>query len=635
MFARRVVCTAVLAVLSVTALAEPPQPVAEQAFGNKILPLLKAHCLSCHGSDAQEGGVSYTDLKDDKTALRRRPLWKRAVLRVKSGEMPPEGETPLTAEEKKSLVEWMDFATEYLDCSDDARDPGPTVIRRLNRTEYDTTIRNWLGIEFNSGEAVGMPEEGVFEGFDNVSASLGFSPALLEKYLAAADKVLELLYAPRYRKQLDAVIFVRPGNEMTEADAARQIAQRFVRRAYRGPIGDDDLKPLLAIFQKARERGEEFDLAVKAMLKPALVAPRFLYRFEEGAADAGSVRHAIAVTSHELAVRLSYFLWSSGPDEELSSLADAGELTKPPVLREQTLRMLKDPKAQALTNNFAAQWLQLNKLNHARPSTEFFPTFTHQLRNAMREETITFLNHLREEDRSILDLLDADYTYVNADLAKHYGLTPPAGQSFERVALKPEDHRGGLLGMSSVLSMTSHTFRTSPTQRGKYILDVIFGSPVPPPPANAGILKDDDQNRRRAPTTFREQLAQHSTQKACAGCHKKLDPLGFALDNYDAIGSWRESKPEFPLDVAGELPGGEKFSGAAELKQLILRRKDDFAKNLAGKLLSYALGRELDYYDDCTIHDVAERLKQNNYRFSELVLGIVESYPFRYRRVEQ
>ncbi|MFN0016661.1 MAG: DUF1592 domain-containing protein [Pirellulaceae bacterium] len=616
---------------------ETPPLVAADAFTRTIQPLLKEHCLSCHGTDAQEGGVSYADLKDDQTALRKRPLWKRALLRVKSGEMPPEGETPLTADEKKVLLEWMTYATEYLNCGEGARDPGPTVLRRLNRTEYDLTIRDLLGIDFRSAEAVGMPDEAVVDGFDNTSAALGFSPALLEKYLAAADKVLELLHSPRYRQQLDEVLFVRPGKEITEQQAARQVAERFVRRAYRGPVNDDDLGPLLALFQKARDREEPFEQAARAMLKPVLVSPRFLYRFEEGEPakkeEAGG--HATRITNHELAVRLSYFLWSSMPDDELSKLADAGELTKPAILRQQALRMLKDPKGRALTDNFAVQWLQLGKLAQARPTTEFFPTFTHELRNAMREETMMFVDHLRQEDRSLLELLDADYTYVNADLAKHYGLNPPAGKTFERVALRPEDHRGGLLGMASVLSMTSHTFRTSPTQRGKYILDVVFGSPVPPPPANAGMLKDDDQNRRRAPKTFREQLAQHATQKSCAACHKKLDPLGFALDNYDPIGAWREIRPEFPLDVAGELPGGERFNGAAEFKQLILKRKDDFIRNLTEKLLVYALGRELDYFDDCTIHEVGKRLREREYRYSELILGIVESYPFQHRRIEQ
>jgi cytochrome c551/c552 len=606
--------------------AEPLQPVAADAYTKQIAPIVKAHCLACHGGDAQEGGVSYAEITDDQHALRRRPLWKRALARVKAGEMPPDGETPLSDDEKRKLTDWLGFASEYLDCSDAARDPGPTVLRRLNRTEFDAVVRDLVGLEFRSAEAVGMPEEAVVDGFDNTAAALGFSPTLMEKHLAAADKIIERLAQPQQAKQREQLLFVRPSNQVGEEAAAEQIVQRLVRRAYRGAVSDDDVEPLVTIFQQARKRGADFDAAALAMLKPVLVSPR--------GQPAAEGAFATRVTDHELAVRLSFYLWSSMPDEELSRLADSGELSRPAVLRVQTLRMLKDPKGRALVDNFAVQWLQLGKLAHARPSTEFFPTFNHQLRESMRQETLLFLDYLRLEDRSVLELLEADYTFVNPELAKHYGLAQNEPK-FVRVSLRPEDHRGGLLGMGSVLAMTSHTFRTSPTQRGKYILDVLLGSPVPPPPANAGMLKDDDQNKRRAPATFREQLAQHATQKACAGCHKKLDPLGFALDNYDAIGSWRESRPELPLDVVGELPGGERFEGVAQLKQLLLKRKDEFTRGLTAKLLVYALGRELDYFDDCTIYEVADRLNKNEYRFSELILGIVESYPFQHRRVDQ
>jgi hypothetical protein len=611
----------------------PAVPVAE-TFDRQIAPLLKAHCFGCHGVDKQEGGVSYAELLDGRSALRRRPLWKRALARVQAQEMPPAEEEPLAEKDQHALVAWLKQASEYVDCSEQGRDPGPTVIRRLTRKEYDRTIRDLLGVEIRSAEAVGMPDEGVAEGFDNTSAALGFSPALLEKYLAAADQVLDLLFSSRYRKQREALIFARPQGEDAADAAAREIAQRFARRAYRGPVSDADMEPLLAIFRKANARGADFDESVKAMLKPVLVAPRFLFRLEAGANSSAEASSATPITDHEFAVRLSYFLWSSMPDAELSDLADRGELSQASVRRAQVLRMLQAPQARAWVDDFALQWLQLKKLDQARPQREFFPTFTNELRQAMREETVQFLDHLRREDRSVLELLDSDYTYVNAPLAKHYGLPAPAGKEFERVALRPADHRGGLLGMGSILAMTSHTFRTSPTLRGKYVLEVMLGVPVPPPPPDAGMLKEDQRDKRRAAATFREQLAQHASRNSCRGCHKKLDPLGFALDNYDPIGAWRESQPELALDVVGELPGGERFAGAAELKQLLLKRKDEFVKNLAGKCLSYALGRELDYYDDCAILEISERLMREEYRLSELVLGVVESYPFQHRRRE-
>jgi hypothetical protein len=336
------------------------------------------------------------------------------------------------------------------------------------------------------------------------------------------------------------------------------------------------------------------------------------------------------VSDAELAVRLSYFLWSTTPDETLASLADAGKLSAPAVLAEQVKRMLASPKARTLTESFGRQWLQLDKLNTARPSTEFFPAFNSKLRRALYDETFTFFDKLREEDRSVLELLDADYTYVNADLARHYGLPAVTGNEVRRVELKPEDHRGGLLGMGSVLALTSHTFRTSPTLRGKYVLEVLLGTPPPPPPPNAASkLKEE---RGKEPKSFREQLAQHAGDPSCSGCHRKLDPLGFALDNYDAVGAWRVSTPEKPLDTTGELPTGEKLTGVPELKQVLLRRKDEYVRNLSGQLLSYALGRELQDSDEWTLRQVATDVGKGGYRFSALITEIVKSVPFQYRR---
>ena len=360
-----------------------------------------------------------------------------------------------------------------------------------------------------------------------------------------------------------------------------------------------------------------------------LVSPYFLFRVEANQPSAQPSR----VSDHELATRLSYFLWATMPDDTLSALADQGRLSDPEVLDEQVLRMLKDPKAKVLTESFARQWLQLDKLRTARPSTEFFPAFTGNLRRAMYDETTTFFDRLRVEDRSVLELLDADYTYVNADLARHYGIPGVEGDQAKRVELKPEYHRGGLLGMGSVLAMTSHTFRTSPTLRGKYVLEVLLGTPPPPPPPNAaGMLKEE---RGKEPKSFRDQLAQHAGNPACSGCHGKLDPLGFAMDNFDAVGAWRESTPEKPLDTSGELPTGEKFNGNSELKQVVLKRKDQYLRNLTGQLLSYSLGRELQDSDDWTLRQVATDTAKGGYRLSTLVTGIVKSVPFQYRRGAQ
>ena len=285
------------------------------------------------------------------------------------------------------------------------------------------------------------------------------------------------------------------------------------------------------------------------------------------------------------------------------------------------------------STSFAVPGAGLKQFNRARPSTDHFPTFTRQLRDAMLQEATTFLDKLREDDRPVLDLLDSDYTYLNEELARHYGIEGVKGKEFRRVALKPEDHRGGLLGMGAVLAMGADSSRTSPTLRGKWVLEVLLGTPPPPPPANAGRLKGDDK-KDKAPKTFREKMALHAKDPSCAACHSRIDPLGYGLEQYDAIGAWRETVGDLPLDCSGQLPTGERFRGAAELKAVLKRRQDAFVRNLVEQMLSYALGRDLGEDDDATVRDAKASLEKNEYRFSALVLAVVESLPFRWRRGE-
>jgi hypothetical protein len=392
-------------------------------------------------------------------------------------------------------------------------------------------------------------------------------------------------------------------------EAARQALANLARRAYRHPPADADVDRLLGFYDRCRAAGGTFDDGIAATVKPVLVSPQFLFRVEVDRPAAGAP--GVPVDDHELAVRLSYFLWSTMPDDELARLADQKKLSDPAVLAQQTARMLKDGRAAALTDALATHWLGLREFAKARPTTEFFPAFGPGLRQAMAEELRLFTDHLRSADRPITDLLDADYTFVNEELAKHYGIAGITGGRHQRVALSPEHHRGGLLGMGAVLAGTSHTFRTSPTLRGKYVLANLLGTPPPPPPPDAGQLAEEDPKGKKTPASFREQLARHATQASCAACHKKIDPLGFALDNFDAIGSWREGTPAAPLDVSGELPGGVKVDGYAGLKRVVLARKDDFARTAAAKVLEYALGREIDSPDECVVRDVVEAMRKN------------------------
>lgn len=639
---------AILVLLSGAASAEEP------LFSRDAKPILARRCFECHGPDEQNGKVNFAALTDDRTAARQRKLWRKAIAQLESGAMPPKDATPLADAEREQLLAWMRKAATTVDASDPAnRDPGPAPARRLSLAEYNYTIRDLLGFPFDAAE-VGMTEE-TSEGnpYGNLAAVLEIAPAQGEKYFAAADKILDRFFGVELSSTVDGRIQdqaraarekmftlkpnqwrnpqldVKPPEGQSPRDAAKAIIAPFLRRAYRGPVGEAELERFLKLYDRAAEQNAGYVGSVRWMLKAALVSPRFLYRVPTSTV---AETQAVKVGDHELASRLSYFLWSSMPDDGLLDLADAGKLGDAAVLEQQVKRMLADPKARALTDQFFLRWLQVNKLPTARPSTEFFPEFSGTIRQALHDEAVLFCDTLRTEDRSLVDLLDANYTFVNEELAKYYGLPEVKGKELRRVEVAPEAHRGGVLGLGSVLAITSHTSRTSPTLRGKWILEVLFGTPPPPPPANVSQIKEEPRRGKKEIQTFREKLAMHATEKSCAGCHRKMDPLGFALDNYSAVGLWREKAGDLPLDVTGELPTGEKLTGAADLKRVLLARKDDFARNLTEQMLLFALGRELDYYDDGPVLEIAGQLAKDDYRFSSLVLGIVRSYPFQYRR---
>lgn len=629
---------------------------AEPSFSTEVQPILQARCSACHGPDEKSANVNFATITDDNSAARQRKLWRKVVAQLEAGAMPPADEPQLTPDEKEKLLAWAKRAIATIDCNDPAnRDPGPALVRRLTLSEYNRTVRDLLGFEFDAA-SVGIADD-VSEGnsFGNLAAALDMPPALLEKYFAAADQILDRFFGVELSSSVDGRIQdqarlsreqmfslkqgtwrktdyeVQPPIGMEPRDAARVLITTFTRRAYRGQAAATDIDRLLMLFDRATAQQKSYGQAVRLMLKGVLVSPKFLFRIEQDLP--GSKPGEITKLSDlQLATRLSYFLWSSMPDDELLSLAEKGELSKPEIQEQQVRRLLADKRARALTDNFAVHWLQIHKLPVARPSTEFFPEFNANIRQAMFDETTTFIDTLRRDDRSVLELLDADYTFVNEELAKYYGLPDVKGKELQRVQLRPEDHRGGLLGMGSVLAITSHTSRTSPTMRGKWILEVVFGTPPPPPPANVSQIKEEADRRKKEVLTFREKLSQHAHDSACAACHKKMDPLGFALDNFNAVGRWRDKQGDQALDVSGELPTGEKLNGMADLKKVILARQEDFVRNLTEQMLTYALGRELEDFDDCPVQQITAQLKADQHRFSSLALEIVKSYPFQHRR---
>jgi len=422
-------------------------------------------------------------------------------------------------------------------------------------------------------------------------------------------------------------IFVcRPGKNIDETACARKILAALARKAYRQPVSDTDLARILSFYETGRRDGG-FEAGIELALERILSSPKFVLRVEKDPANAtpGAVYR---VSDLDLASRLSFFLWSSIPDDELLKLAAAGKLHDPAVLREQTLRMLGDPKSHSLVSNFAGQWLQLRNVRNVLPNSNDFPDFDDNLRQAFQHETELFFESILNEDRPVLDLLTADYTFLNERLARHYGIAGIYGSQFRRVTLH-DDFRRGLLGQGSILALTSKAERTSPVVRGKWILENILGMPVPPPPPDVPALKENKD--RDKPLTMREQMVEHRANAVCASCHKTMDPIGLALENFDAVGAWRTRDAGGPIDVSGVLADGTKVNGVVGLRNAIVSRPDMFAGTITEKLLIYALGRGLDYRDMPTVRGIVREAAQNNYRISSILLGIIRSTPFQMR----
>jgi len=422
-----------------------------------------------------------------------------------------------------------------------------------------------------------------------------------------------------------------PATAAEEMPCARKIVSTLARLAYREPVQDSDMETLLGFYQQGRNQGT-FEDGIEMALRRILASPQFVFRFERDPANTAPDTN-YRVSDLDLASRLSFFLWSSIPDDELLKLASEGKLHNPAILEQQARRMLGDPRSQALVDNFAGQWLYLRNLRGVALDLESFPNFDDNLRQAFKTETELFFGSIMHEDRSVLNLLNADYTFVNDRLARHYGIPNVSGSQFRRVTVT-NDARRGLLGQGSILTVTSVATRTSPVQRGKWLLENILGTPPNPPPANVPPLKENVAGGKEL--TVRERMEQHRASPACAGCHKVLDPLGFALDNFDAVGAWRTlGEDGSPIDATGVLADGTKVNGPVDLRNALLSRPNVFVGTMTEKLMTYALGRGVEYYDMPAIRTIVHDAARNDYRFSTLILGVVKSTPFQMRRSQE
>lgn len=594
------------------------------SFTNVVTPFVTNYCTRCHGQDRQKGGINFAPAlkKPGETASSRR--WKQAVAIVKSHEMPPEDAPKQPTDEERLKFLAGIGKIKFLS----SKDPGPFVIRRLTKVEYANTLHDFLGVDPKVADE--LPDEVFGEGYLNT-----LSPLQSEQYLAIANEALDQVQ-PRNTEptRLQKRLFGKtPAPGADERPAARKVARSLARAAYRRPPTEAELDILLRVFDLARENKLAYPESLRLMLKAVLVSPQFL--FITPARETESGRSIVPLDDYQLASRLSYLLWATMPDAELSALADSGKLHEPDVLKSQVKRLLEDPRSRALFDGFGAQWLGFGSLETKTFDPAKFPQMNGAMRSAMYEEGRLFFDSIVRENRSVVSLVDSDYTYLNGTLATLYGLDKRVTGSRWRKVKLTDANRGGILGMPGILAVTSFPERTSPVKRGVWVLEQVLGEHVPPPPPNVPALDKQDKHTV-ANLTLRERTELHRKDPVCANCHKVLDPIGFGLENFDAIGRWRnQDDTGGAIDAAGELPGGKHFTSPKELKTIIAARSGDLARNVTEKLLAYALCRQLEGYDEIVVDHLMETIAKDGYRMQTLITEIVTSYPFTHHRIRE
>lgn len=598
---------------------------ARKIFKENVEPFVKAYCTRCHGGGRAKANVNLEVALKDPGRGAAFLHWKKAVANVKVHDMPPEDAAKQpTDEERLQFIEWIG-KLKYLS----PKNPGPFVIRRLSKVEYANTLHDLYGV--NTSIADSIPDEVIGEGFLN-----SISPMQSELFLEIANDVVEQIVAPEGKAPTAVQKRLFGGEPPEGADlrkAARQVARSLARDAYRRPPTEAELDVLVDIFDLARENELDYTASLALMLKAVLVSPQFLFIMPAGEVELGE--NIVRLDDHQLAARLSYLLWSAPPDVELSALADMGELHKPGTLRAQVDRLILHPRARALFDGFGAQWLRVNDLERQVFDPDLFPQMTPALREAMMNEVRLFFESIVHDNHRIIRFVDSDYTFLNEPLAELYGLgSSVKGPGMRRVQLE-NPNRGGILGMSATLAATSFPNRTSPVRRGVWVLEQILGERVPPPPPDVPELDEQEQNSVEG-LTLRQRTELHTKDPVCANCHKVLDPIGFGLENFDAIGRWREKNDAgAAIDSAGRLPTGAAFSSPAELKRLLAERETDLARNLTERIMAHALGRQLEGYDEIVIDRLMARIAEDEYRVRTIITEVITSYLFTHRRVER
>lgn len=624
------------------------------SYEQDVLPIIRAKCIECHSGDSPDGEFDLAKFADGKSAAEAGDAWDRVARRVRQNEMPPQGSPGLNDPEKSKFHRWVDARPNQDLCRQLASDEtqswyrGYVMSRRLTAVEYTNAITQLLGVPLLESE-IPPSDAGGGEGFDTVGDTLFTSPIHLEAYLTTADRVVDAALAnwkvlggaasespASAASASDSSGAVRPSwlalarsaepaAELDDDQAATRMLSAFARLAWRRPIESEELERLLTLFRQARAAGLGYLDAVAQPMKAIVVSPHFLF-VVESEPEAGGVQR---LTPQQLALRLSLLIWSSIPDEALLDAADRGDLHDDQKLLVEVRRMLADPKARGLGENFGLQWLGLRNFGQLRPDPEVFPEYNAELASDMREEAVALVTAVFREDRPLTDLIAADYAYVNGRLAAHYGLPLPADAPWQKLPLE-DQRRGGVVTMASVLTSASYPRRTSPVLRGRWLLEELLGSRVPPPPPNVPPLEEPGGALTTA-LTMRQRLEVHRQNPECASCHDRMDPLGFGLENFDAIGRWRTQDQGAQIDSTGTLPSGERFDGPQGLKAILVQRSDEFAQHFVRKLLGFALGRELNKFDRCVADECLKALQENDYRASVLIERIALSYPFQHR----
>ncbi len=623
---------------------------AEKFFQKRVAPFIRTYCLECHQNNRpSEAGLSFTPALDTPGHAAFSTKWKKSAARVNAHDMPPDGSEQPTDEERLMFMKWLE-KVKYLSTPD----PGTFVIRRLTKSEYGNTLRDLFGVDPKIAE--GLPDEVSGEGYLN-----SISPLQLEHYLKITNEVLNQVLPdggyPIRRSQLsrrDGQAVRRPVDTEDQASiaaglvdlkpleqplapganaqaTARSVAQSLAKRVYRRPASDAELKVLVDVFDLGQKNGLSYQDSLRLMLKGMLVSPQFLFITPvENVQDNTEI---VPLDDYQLASRLSYLLWATLPDEGLMALADAGKLHEPSILETQVKRMLQDARSRALFDGFGSQWLGVGDLNRKTFDSVMFPEMTPEMRLSMLDEVRLYFESILRENLSIALLIDSDYTFLNETLASIYGLEETvSGSEFRKVQLS-DRNRGGILGMPGVLAATSFPNRTSPVNRGVWVLEQVLGDHVPPAPADVPALDKQDQESV-ANLTLRERFELHRSDPTCANCHRLFDPIGFGLENFDAIGRWRhQDEKGIPIDASGELPDGSRFSNPQELKAVVSDRLDEFSRNLLERMLAYALCRKLEGYDEIVLDKLMQDISQDGYQMQSFVTAVVTSYPFTHRRI--